>query len=165
MTRNTTLTRNRSGAVQFSHTSCPKQLLHADATKKINCTVLHHGTLRASTWPTRTETHLCRDLTSAPAAAATELEPITQQFSIFSSCSRSADPDAILSVLHSGSWADCLHTVAQRHENIAHTMAELLVLRQLTQSTSEEQWQAVASLPRLGTTVQIGRLCSKEREL
>ena len=27
---------------------------------------------------------------------------------------------------HWGSWADCLHTVAQRHENIAHTMAEAL---------------------------------------
>ena len=48
---------------------------------------------------------------------------------------------------------------------LLHTMAELLVLRQLTQSTSEEQWQAVASLPQLGTTVQIGRLCSKERAL
>ena len=41
----------------------------------------------------------------------------------------------------------------------------LSVPRQLTQSTSEEQWQAVASLPRLGTTVQIGRLYLKERAL
>ena len=41
----------------------------------------------------------------------------------------------------------------------------LSVLIQLTQSTTEEQWQAVASLPRLGTIVQIGRLYLKERAL
>ena len=41
----------------------------------------------------------------------------------------------------------------------------LSVLRQLTQSASEEQWQAVASLPRFCTTVQIGRLYLKERAL
>ena len=41
----------------------------------------------------------------------------------------------------------------------------LSVLRQLTQSTSEEQWQAIASLPRLGTTVQIGRFYLKDRAL
>ena len=67
---------------------------------------------------------------------------------------------------HWGSWADFLHTVWL---NIMRTLStrwqRLSVLRQLTQSTSEEQWQAVASLPRLGTTVQIGRLYLKERAL
>ena len=55
-------------------------------------------------------------------------------------------------------WLNVMRTLFARWQRLS-------VLRQLTQSTSEEQWQAVASLPRLGTTVQIGRLRSKERAL
>ena len=55
-------------------------------------------------------------------------------------------------------WLNVMRTLPARWQRLS-------VLRQLTQSTSEEQWQAVASLPRLGTTVQIGRLYLKERAL
>ena len=55
-------------------------------------------------------------------------------------------------------WLNVMRTLPTRWQRLS-------VPRQLTQSTSEEQWQAVASLPRLGTTVQIGRLYLKERAL
>ena len=54
-------------------------------------------------------------------------------------------------------WLNAMRTLPARWQRLS-------VLRQLTQSTSE-QWQAVASLPRLGTTAQIGCLYLKERAL
>ena len=64
----------------------------------------------------------------------------------------------VVGLIVSTLWLNVMRTLPARWQR-------LTILRQLTQSTSEEQWQAVASLPRLGTTVQIGRLYLKERAL
>ena len=64
----------------------------------------------------------------------------------------------VLGLIVSTLWLNVMRTLPARWQRLS-------VLRQLTQSTSEEQWQAVANLPRLGTTVQIGRLYLKERAL
>ena len=64
----------------------------------------------------------------------------------------------VVGLIVSTLWLNVMRTSPARWQRLS-------VLRQLTQSTSEEQWQAVASLPRLGTTVQTGRLYLKERAL
>ena len=64
----------------------------------------------------------------------------------------------VVGLIVSTLWLNVMRTLPAQWQRLS-------VLRQLTQSTSEEQWQAIASLPRLGTTVQIGRFYLKDRAL